>query len=400
MGATEASSKNLTMPEIRPRLFFIDNLRIGLIALVVAHHAGQAYGPTGGWWYIANPERASVLGAFFTVNRSFFMSLFFMISGYFLPQSFDRKGGRSFLKDRFSRLGIPLLLFFFVIIPVMMYVYHVSFRPYGPIPFLSYYFHFYFGHGPRPPHWTGPAWPDANFGHLWFVEHLLIFAVCYWLWRLLPFSAPNVGHGSGRPPRSIEIIAFAVILAAVTFVVRLWYPIDRWIALLHFIQVAIADVPRDLSFFVIGVVAYRRNWFLTIPKNVGKIWLLVGLAATALCYALFLTGHSYFNKGGLTPGAFIFDLWEAFLCCGMGIGFTVLFREKLNRQGRLVRDLAASTYAVYLFHVPILVSLQYALRYAALGPLTKFFLVTLVAIPATFAICSALRRAPVARSIL
>jgi peptidoglycan/LPS O-acetylase OafA/YrhL len=149
MGTTEASSKNLSTPEIRPRLFFIDNLRIGLIALVVAHHAGQAYGPTGGWWYIINPERASVLGAFFTVNRSFFMSLFFMISGYFLPQSFDRKG-RSFLGDRFSRLGIPLLVFFFVVIPVMMYAYHVSFRPYGPIPFISYYFHFYFNHGVRP----------------------------------------------------------------------------------------------------------------------------------------------------------------------------------------------------------------------------------------------------------
>jgi fucose 4-O-acetylase-like acetyltransferase len=72
-----------------------------------------------------------------------------MISGYFLPQSFDRKG-RSFLGDRFSRLGIPLLVFFFVVIPVMMYAYHVSFRPYGPIPFISYYFHFYFNHGVRP----------------------------------------------------------------------------------------------------------------------------------------------------------------------------------------------------------------------------------------------------------
>lgn len=70
-------------PDSRPRLFFIDNLRIGLIALVVAHHAGQAYGPTGGWWYFMEPARAGILGAFFDVNRSFFMSLFFMISGYF-----------------------------------------------------------------------------------------------------------------------------------------------------------------------------------------------------------------------------------------------------------------------------------------------------------------------------
>ncbi len=186
----------------RPRLFFIDNLRIPLIALVVAHHAGQAYGPTGGWWYFSEPARAAVLGAFFTVNRSFFMSLFFMVSGYFLPMSSDRKT-KDFLKDRFTRLGIPLLFFFFVVIPVLMYVYHVNFRPYGPISFFSYYGRYYLGHGPRPLGWVG-GWPDKNFGHLWFVEHLLIFAVCYRLWRLMPFSGRETGQGEGRPPKSVE----------------------------------------------------------------------------------------------------------------------------------------------------------------------------------------------------
>jgi peptidoglycan/LPS O-acetylase OafA/YrhL len=84
----------------------------------------------------------------------------------------------------------------------------------------------------------------------------------------------------------------------------------------------------------------------------------------------------------------------------MCIGLMVLFRERLNRQGRLARDLAASTYAVYLLHVPVLVALQYGIGHGALGPLMKFFVVTLVAVPATFAISGALRRAPLARSIL
>ena len=30
------------------RLYFLDNLRIALTILVIAHHVGQAYGPTGG----------------------------------------------------------------------------------------------------------------------------------------------------------------------------------------------------------------------------------------------------------------------------------------------------------------------------------------------------------------
>jgi glucan biosynthesis protein C len=218
-----------------PRIFFVDNLRIALMILVIAHHAGQPYGPTGGFWYIENPERASILGAFFTVNRSFFMSLFFMLSGYFLPQSFDRKGAKDFLIDRFCRLGIPLLVFFRLVIPVMMYTYYLNFRHYGHISFLSYYTQIYLGRGLRPPDWSGPAWPEMNFGHLWFVQHLLVFAVCYATYRLLVPTKAGVEKEVGRPPRHLEIIAFALALSVITFVVRIWHPIDHWVAFLGFI---------------------------------------------------------------------------------------------------------------------------------------------------------------------
>jgi peptidoglycan/LPS O-acetylase OafA/YrhL len=94
---------------LRPRLLFIDSLRILLITLVVMKHAGQAYGPTGGRWPIVDPERARVLGPFFAVNAAFFMGLFFLVSAYFLPGACDRKGPRAFLQDRGLRLGVPRL---------------------------------------------------------------------------------------------------------------------------------------------------------------------------------------------------------------------------------------------------------------------------------------------------
>src|SRR3972149_158133 len=74
------------------RLAFLDTLKVGLTVLVIAHHAGQAYGPTGGDWPIFSPERSPLLGPFFAVNAAFFMGLFFLISGYFVPLAFDRKG--------------------------------------------------------------------------------------------------------------------------------------------------------------------------------------------------------------------------------------------------------------------------------------------------------------------
>src|SRR6516165_10857855 len=164
MGATNSSSSRLT---------YIDNLRVALTALVVVHHAGQAYG-LGGFWYYEAPERTPYLGAFFTVNASFFMGLYFVVSAYFTPASFDRKGPAAFLKDRLLRLGVPLAFFFLAVIPALMYFYYLNFRPYGPIGFVDYYTQIYFGAGRRPPDWSGPTWPDMQFAHLWFVEHLLV----------------------------------------------------------------------------------------------------------------------------------------------------------------------------------------------------------------------------------
>jgi peptidoglycan/LPS O-acetylase OafA/YrhL len=127
---------------------------------------------------------------------------------------------------------------------------------------------------------------------------------------------------------------------------------------------------------------------------------MVGLAAAACCYGLWLTGYPYFSAGGLNGQSLAYDLWEAFLCIGLCIGLLVLFRESLNSQGGLARNLAASTYAVYLFHVPVVVFLQYAIQHTDIAAIIKFAIVTLAAIPLTFFISGYIRRLPLARRVL
>ncbi|MBM3300851.1 MAG: acyltransferase family protein, partial [Deltaproteobacteria bacterium] len=293
-----------------PRLLFIDNLRIALMVLVIAYHVGLAYGP-GDWWYFQNPDRSPMLRPFFTVNRAFFMSLFFMISGYFLPASYDRRGAGDFLKDRLLRMGIPLVVFLLVVIPVIMYAYCLNFRNYDRLPFLVYYWKLYFGWGGRPPGWSGPSWPDMQLGHLWFVQHLLIFALCYSVWRLIRGPLPGVDREAERLPENLKIIVFILALTAVTFVVRIWYPIYKWTAFLGFIQVSFADVPRDLSFFIIGVIARYRNWFINMPKSTGIAWLAIGVASAALCFGLEITGAGCFSAGGANGLSLAHCLWES-----------------------------------------------------------------------------------------
>ncbi|MBN1346300.1 MAG: acyltransferase [Phycisphaerae bacterium] len=373
------------------RLYFIENLRVLLIVLVIAHHAGQAYGP-GGWWYFQEADRARILGLFFVLNRSFFMSLFFMVSGYFLPASYDRKGPGRFLKDRFVRLGIPLVVFFFGIIPVMTYAYYVNFRPYGPMPFGEYYIKVFFGMGPKPADWSGPSWPDLQFGHLWFVEHLLILAICYAGWRMARGRSAQTGQVDAKLPTHRAIILLSLGVAVVTAVVRIWYPIDYWVAFLGFIQTMFADVPRDVTWFVLGVIAYRRNWLTRFPARMGWIWLGVGVGLGGVMCLMGIVGVWFFPGG--------FELWEGFFCSGMCIGLVVLFREKLGAGGFIATRLGPCTYAAYLFHVPVIVLIQYGLGHTSLHPLSKLALVTLIGVPLTFVLSYVLRRLPGGRRVL
>jgi glucan biosynthesis protein C len=382
------------------RLYFLDNLRIGLTILVIAHHVGQAYGPTGGSWPVQEATRAAVLGPFFTVNRSFFMSLFFLISGYLMVASYDRGGPGTFVRSRFLRLGAPLLAFFLVIIPLQQYLCHYWSGDLGGAGFWKYYTWWYFGAGKKPADWAGPARPEMNFGHLWYVEHLLIFSLCYAALRVLWRRPPETSPTQPRPLSHRAIVIFALVLAVASGVVRIWYPIDRWIGFLGFIQVAFADVPRDLSFFILGAIAYRRQWFLGLSTRMGMTWLAIGVAAGILWYA-FSLGRLWqvFHITHEAMG-FIYPVWEALLCCGMCIGLLVLFRETLNVQGHWGRRMAENQYAAYLFHVPIVILIQLAVAGAVLSPFTKFALVTAVGIPLTFLLSAAVRTPVFVRRVL
>jgi peptidoglycan/LPS O-acetylase OafA/YrhL len=343
--------------DAKPRLYYLDNLRVVLTVLVIAHHVGQAYGPTGGYWPVQEEARAALLGPFFTVNRSFFMSLFFMISGYFVVGAYERSAPRAFVLGRLRRLGIPVLVF-----AVLMLLARI----------------FLFGE-------KIGSWRDVfNAGHLWYLEHLLLFSLAYALWRRIRGAGARTDV-SGRPlPGWVAYLAFALGVAVCSALVRIWSPIDRWFNLLGFFRVAFADVPRDLGFFILGVLAHPRGWFERFPTRAGIGWLAVGLAAAAAWYAYDL-GFLGFLSLSETAMDIVYPLWESLLCLGMCIGLAVAFREAANTQGALGRWLAANQYSAYFWHPLLIVPLQMAALSVPLGSLGKFALVLVVGIAVVFA---------------
>jgi len=371
----------------KKRLLFIDNLRILLTVLIIMHHLAITYGAPGMWYYKEGQPGmvAIIIFAIFTgINQAFIMGFFFMISGYFTPGSYDRKGAWPFLRDRVLRLGVPLLFYIIFIEPLIIYARVVAVQGFTGsfLKFLGSYIESYRGLG------TGP---------LWFIEALLIFNGIYVLWRWLAKGT----HREGKMPGNATIAIFAVVLGLATFTVRIWLPMGWNFELLN---LQIPFFPQYIGMFIVGTVAYRGNWFLQIPKETGRMWRRITVVIIMLLPVLLVLGAPEGDpsrlRGGLYWQAFAFAFWEQFLCVAIVIALSVLFRERLNHQGKLPKAMSASAYTAYIFHAPVLIFLALSLRGISLHLMLKFLLVAPLAVSLCFLLSNYIRKVPLARRIL
>ena len=390
-------------------LYFLDRLKVVLIMIVIAHHACLPWAG-GNWWPVECEQHTAWLHRFLAVNYTFFMGLFFMISAYFHPGSIDRHGPFGFVRKRLLRLGIPLVTYLACIVPLIMYAYYIRFRDHGYMPFWQYYIEMYWGFNPGPlPGWTGPTEPDRQLLQLWFTEHLLIYGLLYAFWRLttkrfkLIKAPPRRSETTLKPLHAhLSILGYALVLAIAYFIVRIRYPIYEWIGLFDYVQVEFARLPLYATVFIIGLVAYRRNWLMRLPKNVGYVWAAIGVALSLAVYTGAMDNCVLFTPGGTSARALRYAVLEAFLGSSICVGLIVLFREKFNSPAKKFgRMLSANVYCVYVIHVPLVVIIQHVLIQSTLPGSVLSVITVLVSIPLTFAVSHCLvRRLPGARAIL
>ena len=173
------------------RLNYLDNLKVVLTFLVIFHHAGQAYGDGGEWGYTpSNPaEVMPWIWHFFSTNAAFFMGLYFFISGYFVPGSYDRQGFGTFVRKKILRLGVPLLLM-------------------GGL--LTY------------------ATGKVEIAHMWFVESLLIFSFFYAVVRK---RCSAISKDCDSRPTLIGLFIAAIVMGIGSCFIRQVSPQDNWIGL-------------------------------------------------------------------------------------------------------------------------------------------------------------------------
>jgi peptidoglycan/LPS O-acetylase OafA/YrhL len=371
------------------RLGYIDNLRSTMIVWVVAFHTAITYSHIGSWYY-SDPKPADEASSFVFLtlevhSQAFFMGILFLLAGYFVPGAFDRKGFRRFMADRFVRLGMPSLLYIFIIQP---YLVHCLLQA-GKGSMVDYY-RAYLASG---------DWLTGG-GPMWFAIALLIFSLVYGLFRII---VPLRGRTSMLPvPGFAGLICTGLVIAVFAFLIRMEEPMGK-----GFLYFQPAFFTQYVVLFALGIVAYRNNWFVSLPGRLGYQLLIGAAILSPIAWsALFVLG------GGLQHGIADFvggwrwqsagyALWESLFCMAMCAGFLVVYRDHFNGRGRVSKLMSDNSFGIYFIHPPIVVAVSQGLGWLPLPPLAKWLVVAPLAFLATLTVVHlVLRRTSLLRRVI
>lgn len=387
------------------RLYYIDNLRVATIMLVILIHLAVTYSNFGIWFY----NEVRPLGFFSHIFFSFFqafvqgfsMGMLFFVAGYFTPPAYDRKTPVRFISDRCRRLVLPTLFFLLVITPVMIAVVgSTNLWKGSTASFPEFYWQYVKSAGIQL----------LGIGPMWFALALFIFCVIYMLLHLLYSrpAAPDPRQGVLTTRRLLLLIA---IIALVAFLLRLFFPIGSvfWGMQLGFFS-------QYIILFIAGIVAYRTNCFESMTSATGRRWLATGLILGFISWLIlkYFAGPYDFSTltiksvsaahrivGGFSWPAAYYAIWESFVAVAMTMGLLVLFRDKLNISNKLTQKLSAGAFAVYMFHPPIVVAVTMMMTTLAMPPVFKWALAGVISIPLCFLIAYyILLRIPLLKKIL
>ena len=378
----------------RERLLYIDNLRLLVIVLVLSIHLAVTVSGFGSWYYIYPTHLDTLSTIWFTFYQSFtqgyFLGLLFLISGYFVAGSYDRRGFSGFIGERSRRLLIPTLIYMVAITPLIVFV-------------------------ELPKSGTGGAAVSfvgflSGTGPMWFAAALFGFSLIYAFWRL---SASRGASGSEKEtekqapsrkqlePTFTLAVTLILIIGFFAFLIRIVQPIGT--SILNF---QICYFSSYIILFIVGILAYRSNLLAKISYRTGKRWLISAVVLGFLAWFLLVvvvtvTGTTNAILGWLTWQSAAYSVWESFIAVAMTIGLIGVFREKFNHQSKLVKTLSDNSFAVYMFHPMIIIPVTILLAPLALYPIAKWLLLCVICVPLCFAATHyVFRRIPLLKKVL
>lgn len=268
----------------------------------------------------ADQSKASfqVLNLFIGENGAYFMGLFFFYSGFFVPKSFDKKGQRSFLFERVKRLGIPHVVFSFMVGPYIM-------------------------DGLRYLLWERNDQADPAFtpelivnGTTWFLQQLIVFGILY------SFVCKKGWSPKMKCPTILGFFLWSLVIGVVVGASTVFHSNLEYFQVPNFWR----DYPQFVFFFFGGCLAQRNDWMTELKTNRSRIaiyvWLILSLPIGLL---------KGYLETAVNESLYMFIgnmLWTGVVGMGNSLAVTVFFMDCVNGSYWCTKFFAGSMYTAYI----------------------------------------------------
>lgn len=250
-----------------------------------------------------------------TINQTYFMGLFFFISGIFSPSSLRRKGCRLFLKDKVKRLGLPYLAWQLFLGPFLNEVFIPTLI--FDVPALDY---------------------DFLIGPPWFIRTLLSFNVVY-------------AFCPGELPANMNMPSIPALLFFFGVPVGLCYTVFSWQPFTFGAPGGMQYLLTYVAWFTGGLVAGKNEWMrevLQFPARTGRF--LYALCALIMVLT-FMFAKLSVNYPDLNSGDYeAYSLLEGVWAVAISLALLNFFAKHANVNGPFWSKINASAYLVYMIH--------------------------------------------------
>jgi glucan biosynthesis protein C len=356
------------------RFHALDALRASALLLGIVLHATMSflYGFREMRFPIADVSQSLTLEVFFFVVHMFRMMLFFLVAGFFARLLVRRLGAGGFVRNRLRRIGLPLLIFYPLLLPLVVM----------PIVWAAKQQGMQAAQGPPAGIPSGIPW-----FHLWFLYLLLVMYALLLAARWIATRLDPHGWFRGMLDSALRaMLGWRVAPLALALPIATVLYFTSWWAQMGGIPAPLAGFipngPGLLGFgsaFLAGWWFHRQQSLFDFLRRDWKLYLAA--AVTATVFVLCMVGvRSHFmplvmsmEKRALYAVAYTLGIW----CWVLGLaGATLAWCSAPSARWRYLSD---ASYWMYLVHVPIVWSLQAWMMRWPLHWTVKFMLILLIA---------------------
>ena len=388
---TAATATVQAAPKAKARNAALDRARTFLTLVVLFHHSVIPY------TYFGHTDPKFWIGfdAVVLATDSFFMAMFFFLSGLFVWPGLVRKGPFSYLRDRLLRLGLPFVICALTVIPIAYYA--IELRQTPDVSFADFW-------------WktvtVGP-WPS---GPIWFLWVLLAFdLVASLLCRLRPNLLDPINRLSLRASeRPAEFFAVMLAVTAVLYIPgRVYFGAGSWFEFGPF-SVQHGRVLLYATYFFfgagIGAAALDRGLLSADGRlaRSGWGWMITALVPYCLMWVLIYVKREILGNPVRLPDWYEASYGLFFAAFSVTIMFAILaYFLRFKRSGWSILDpMQGEAYGMFLVHYPIVLWIQYWLYDVDVPAFVKVIVVFVLTVALSWAVTAALRKIPGATQVL